>query len=86
MCVCVCVWGGGGGGGGRLLTPFFHLYRLPREEDAKSCRSKIIIILSTITKSFSLNFLLFAIYVHNIYVLQACISFVVLLFWRMLLS
>ena len=57
MCVCVCVCVGGGGG---LLTPFFHLQITKR----RRCRGKIIIMLST---SFSLNFLLFASYVHNNY-------------------
>ena len=58
MCMCVCV---GGGGGGNYL-PLSFIYRSPREEDYVALwllpihagASKIIISISTITKSFSL--------------------------------
>ena len=71
----MCVWGGGGG-----YSLLSFIYRSPREEDAESCRDKIIII-STITKSFSLHFFYFLLFMSIIfYVLQACIAFVVLLF------
>ena len=81
MCVC-----GGGGGGGRDYSLLTFIYRSPREEDAESCRGKIIII-STVTKSFPLTFCYLCPYYFQ-YVLQACIVLILLSYFSgcMLLS